>query len=58
MGQGRASLAYLTLPLAGGAVAHTHVNWLSPVKVRTVIIGGTKRMIIWDDLNPTQKLSI
>ncbi len=58
LGHGRASLAYLTLPLAGGAVAHTHVNWLSPVKVRTVIIGGTKRMVIWDDLNPTQKLSL
>jgi predicted dehydrogenase len=56
--QGRASLAYLTLPLAGGAVAHAHVNWLSPVKVRTVIIGGSKKMIMWDDLNPTQKLSL
>jgi predicted dehydrogenase len=56
--QGRASLAYLTLPLAGGAVAHAHVNWLSPVKVRTVIIGGSKRMVTWDDLNPSQKLSL
>jgi predicted dehydrogenase len=58
LGQGRASLAYLTLPLAGGGVAHAHVNWLSPVKVRTVIIGGSKRMVMWDDLNPTQKLSL
>jgi predicted dehydrogenase len=58
LGQGRASLAYLTLPLAGGAVAHAHVNWLSPVKVRTVIIGGSERMVMWDDLNPTQKLSL
>jgi predicted dehydrogenase len=58
LGQGRASVAYLTLPLAGGAVAHAHVNWLSPVKVRTVIIGGSKRMVMWDDLNPTQKLSL
>jgi predicted dehydrogenase len=58
LGQGRASLAYLTMPLAGGAVAHAHVNWLSPVKVRTVIIGGSKRMVMWDDLNPTQKLSL
>ena len=58
LGQGQASLAYLTLPLAGGAVAHAHVNWLSPVKVRTVIIGGSRRMVVWDDLNPTQKLSL
>ena len=58
LAQGRASVAYLTLPLAGGAVAHAHVNWLSPVKVRTVIIGGSKRMVMWDDLNPTQKLSL
>jgi predicted dehydrogenase len=58
LGQGQASLAYLTLPLAGGAVAHAHVNWLSPVKVRTVIIGGSKRMVTWDDLNPTQKVSL
>jgi predicted dehydrogenase len=58
LGQGRASLAYLTLPLAGGAVAHAHVNWLSPVKVRTVIIGGSEKMVMWDDLNPTQKLSL
>jgi len=39
-------------------VAHAHVNWLSPVKVRTVIIGGSKRMVMWDDLNATQKLSL
>jgi predicted dehydrogenase len=58
LGQGRASLAYLTLPLAGGAVAHAHVNWLSPVKVRTVIIGGSRRMVVWDDLSSTQKLSL
>jgi predicted dehydrogenase len=58
LGQGRASLAYLTMPLAGGAAAHAHVNWLSPVKVRTMIIGGSKRMVMWDDLNPTQKVSL
>ncbi len=58
LGQGRASLAYLTLPLSGGAVAHAHVNWLSPVKVRTVIIAGSKRMVTWDDLNPSQKVNL
>lgn len=58
LAQGRASIAYLTLPLGGSAVAHAHVNWLSPVKVRTIIVGGSKRMLVWDDLNPTQKLSL
>jgi predicted dehydrogenase len=34
------------------------VNWLSPTKVRTMIIGGSERMIVWDDLQPAQRLSI
>jgi predicted dehydrogenase len=55
---GRASLAYLTLPLRGDAIAHSHVNWLSPTKVRSMIIGGSKRMLVWDDLHPTQRLSL
>ena len=55
---GRACVGYLTLPLAGNAIAHAHVNWLSPTKVRTTIIGGSKRTIVWDDLHPYQRLSI
>jgi predicted dehydrogenase len=43
---------------AGGAIAHVHVNWLSPVKVRTTTIGGSKRTVVWDDLNPAQRISI
>jgi predicted dehydrogenase len=58
LGAGRASLAYLTLPLGGRAIAHAHVNWLSPTKVRNMVIGGSKRMLVWDDLHPTQRLSL
>jgi predicted dehydrogenase len=58
IGAGQSCVAYLTLHLNNGAIAHVHVNWLSPIKVRTTIIGGSKRTIVWDDLNPTQRLSI
>jgi len=58
LGTGRSSVAYLTLPLAGRAIAHAHVNWLSPTKVRSTIIGGSQRMLVWDDLHPTQRLSL
>ena len=58
IGAGHACVAYLTLPLASGAIAHTHVNWLSPTKIRTMVIGGTRRTLVFDDLNPQQRLSI
>lgn len=58
IGAGRACVAYLTLHLSTGAIAHVHVNWLSPVKVRTTIVGGSKRTLVWDDMNPTQRIAI
>nr|MDT0658408.1 Gfo/Idh/MocA family oxidoreductase [Micromonospora sp. DSM 115978] len=58
IGAGRACVAYLTLRLNTGAIAHVHVNWLSPVKIRTTIVGGSKRTLVWDDLNPSQRLAI
>jgi predicted dehydrogenase len=58
LGTGRSCIGYLTLPLSGGGIAHAHVNWLSPTKVRTTIVGGSERMLVWDDLNPTQRLSM
>jgi predicted dehydrogenase len=58
IGVGHACVAYLTLQLPGGAIAHAHVNWLSPTKVRTMIIGGSKRTLLWDDLNPSQRISV
>lgn len=58
IGAGRACVAYLTLTMPDGAIAHSHVNWLSPTKVRTTVIGGSKRTLIWDDVNPSQRLAI
>lgn len=58
IGAGHACLAYLALQLPENALAHAHVNWLSPTKIRTTIIGGSKRTLVWDDLNPTQRLSL
>ena len=43
IGAGNSCVAYLVLALAGGAIAHIHVNWLSPTKVRTMTIGGSRR---------------
>ncbi|MEU2339277.1 Gfo/Idh/MocA family oxidoreductase [Streptomyces sp. NPDC006654] len=58
IGAGQACVAYLTLQLSTGAIAHVHVNWLSPTKVRTTMVGGSKRTLIWDDLNPAQRVAI
>jgi predicted dehydrogenase len=58
IGAGHACVGYLTLRLSGGAIAHIHVNWLSPTKVRTTILGGSKRIVVWDDLNPSQRVGI
>jgi predicted dehydrogenase len=58
IGAGQACVGYLTLQLPRGAIAHVHVNWLSPIKVRTTTIGGSKRTLVWDDLNPSQRISI
>ena len=40
------------------AIAHVHVNWLSPTKIRQMVIGGSRRTLVWDDLNPQQRLSV
>jgi predicted dehydrogenase len=58
IGAGRACLGYLSVWLSTGALAHVHVNWLSPTKVRTTLFGGSMRTIVWDDMNPTARLMI
>jgi predicted dehydrogenase len=55
---GRACVAYLSVQLSNGAIAHVHVNWLSPTKIRTTIIGGSRRTAVWNDLDPTQPLAV
>jgi predicted dehydrogenase len=58
LGTGRACLAYMSVWLSNGALAHVHVNWLSPTKVRTTLIGGSRRTIVWDDMNPVARIMI
>lgn len=58
IGAGRECVGYLTMPLEGGAIAHVHVNWLSPVKIRQMVIGGDRRILVWDDMNVQQPLSV
>jgi predicted dehydrogenase len=52
------SLAYLTLFFDGNLLAHFHLNWLAPVKVRKTLIGGSRKMIVYDDLEPSEKLKV
>ncbi|HVY84679.1 MAG TPA: Gfo/Idh/MocA family oxidoreductase [Caulobacterales bacterium] len=52
------NLAYITMFYDSGAIAHVNVSWLAPVKVRTVLVGGTKKMFVYDDLQPSEKLKI
>ena len=58
IGAGRACLGYLSVWLSTGAIAHMHVNWLSPTKIRTTLFGGSRRTIVWDDMNPVARLMI
>ena len=55
---GLADMAYITLYFGNGIVAHINVNWLSPVKVRTTLIGGQRKMLVWNDLEPAEKIKV
>jgi predicted dehydrogenase len=52
------NVAYITLFFAEAQIAHVHVNWLTPVKVRHTLIGGSEKMILYDDLEPSEKLKV
>jgi predicted dehydrogenase len=52
------NMAHITLFFESSCVAHISVNWLSPVKVRQTFIGGDRKMIVYDDLEPTEKIKI
>lgn len=51
-------LAYVTLGFRDGIIAHIHVSWLSPVKIRRIIVGGSRKMIIYDDVEPSEKIKV
>jgi predicted dehydrogenase len=55
---GTENIAYMTLFFANNLIAHVNVNWLAPVKVRRTLIGGSQRMIVYDDLEPSEKIKI
>jgi len=52
------NVAYITLFFSSTQIAHVHVNWLTPVKVRHTLIGGSEKMILFDDLEPSEKLKV
>jgi len=53
-----ADLAFITVYFPNKVVAHINVNWLSPVKVRTTLIGGEKKMLVWNDLEADEKIKV
>lgn len=58
VGNGLEDTAYLTLFFEDDLIAHFHVNWLAPLKIRKTLIGGTKSMIVFDDTEASEKLKI
>jgi predicted dehydrogenase len=55
---GHEDIAFMTLYFPQNVIAHINVNWLSPVKVRTTLIGGEKRMLVWNDLEADEKVRV
>ena len=55
---GLTDVAYMTAYFPDNVVAHINVNWLSPVKIRTTLIGGEKRMLLWNDLEADEKIKV
>lgn len=50
--------AFMTLFFDGPMIGHVHVNWLAPVKVRRTLIGGSKKMVVYDDIEPSEKVKV
>jgi len=55
---GHEDIAFITVYFPKNVIAHINVNWLSPVKVRTTLIGGEKKMLVWNDLEADEKIKI
>jgi predicted dehydrogenase len=55
---GTENLAYITMFFEENLIAHVNVNWLSPVKVRRTLVGGNKQMIVYDDMEPSEKVKV
>jgi predicted dehydrogenase len=55
---GHEDIAFMTVYFPNNVIAHINVNWLSPVKVRTTLIGGEKKMLVWNDLEADEKIKV
>jgi predicted dehydrogenase len=55
---GHEDVAFMTVYFPNKIIAHLNVNWLSPVKVRTTLIGGEKKMLVWNDLEADEKIKL
>src|SRR3989441_9200585 len=55
---GHVDVAFITIYFPRNTIAHINVNWLSPVKIRTTLIGGEKKMLVWNDLETDEKIKI
>ena len=55
---GHADMAFITVYFPSNIIAHINVNWLSPVKVRTTLIGGKDKMLVWNDLEADEKIKV
>jgi predicted dehydrogenase len=51
-------MSYLTLFFGSNCIGHLHVNWLAPVKIRRILIGGTKKMIVYDEMENMEKIRV
>ena len=56
--RGIENIAYVMLRFADSFIAHFHFNWLSPVKIRRMLIAGSRKMIVYDDIEPTEKVRV
>ena len=52
------NIAYMTMFFDGSLIGHVHVNWLAPMKVRRTLLGGSRRMAVFDDLEASEKLKV
>ena len=55
---GKENIAYITAFFEGMLIAHINVNWLAPVKIRRTLVGGSRKMIVYDDLEPSEKVKV
>jgi predicted dehydrogenase len=56
--QGIENIAYVMLRFSDPFIAHFHFNWLSPVKIRHTLIAGSRKMVVYDDIEPTEKIRV